>query len=127
MRPRAVTEPNAFSWNSELPSGHNPFWIRDDALSGLGLRSGDGVSVDTRAEPCVGDLVVCEVEDEDGDSRRIARRLVALGDTVRLETVGEGTPIEVPSEHIMLMGVIRGRVRLEHEGTRTVEVALDEN
>ena len=31
----------AFSWNSELPSGRNPFWIRDEALSGIGLHAGE--------------------------------------------------------------------------------------
>ena len=40
------TGAGAFSWNSELPSGRNPFWIRDEALNGLGLHPGDAVSVD---------------------------------------------------------------------------------
>ena len=62
-----------FSWNSELPSGRNPFWIRDEALAGLGLHPGDAVSVDSQAEPRDGDLVVAEVEVDD-DSLRTARR-----------------------------------------------------
>src|SRR5438128_1856741 len=78
----------AFSWNSELPSGHNPFWIRDEALSGLGLHPGDAVSVDTRAEAHDGDLVVVEVE-LDGDSLRTARRFQpGAGERIRLEAVG---------------------------------------
>jgi len=42
----------------------------------LGLHTGDAVSVDTRAEPRDGDLVVVEVELED-DSLRTARRYFA--------------------------------------------------
>ena len=119
-----MTGPHAFSWNSELPSGHTPFWIRDDALSGLGLRPGDAVSVDTRAEPRVGDLVVCDVETDDGDSQRVAGRLATLDATVRIEAVGPNTAIDVPCERVMLLGVICGRVHLEDDGARAVEVAL---
>jgi len=87
----------AYSWNSELPSGHNPFWIRDEALSGLGLHAGDAVSVDTRAEPRDGDLVVAEVERQD-DSQRTARRYFSVGDRIRLEPIGEALePIELPA------------------------------
>src|SRR3977135_4317492 len=95
----------AFSWNSELPSGRNPFWIRDEALSGLGLHPGDAVSVDTSAEPRNGDLVVVEAE-IDGDSLRIARRYFATGDQVRLEPDGgaEAT-LELPAEDLIVMGV----------------------
>src|SRR5437660_4960606 len=106
-----MAAPGAFSWNSELPSGRNPFWIRDEALSGLGLHVGDAVSVDTRAEPRDGDLVVVEVELED-DSLRTARRYFTLdnaADQVRLEAVGEPIdPIEVSSDQVMIMGVIVG-------------------
>jgi SOS-response transcriptional repressor LexA len=102
----------AYSWNSELPSGRNPFWIRDEALSGLGLHPGDAVSVDTRAEPRDGDLVVVEVELED-DSLRTARRYFLRGERIRLEAVGAASePIEVPAEQVMVMGVIVARVRL---------------
>jgi SOS-response transcriptional repressor LexA len=101
----------AFSWNSELPSGHNPFWIRDDALRGLGLQPGDSVAVDTRAEPTDGDLVVAEA-DLDGDSQRLARRYFLDGDAVRLEPVGsEVATLVVPKDSVIVMGVISARVR----------------
>jgi SOS-response transcriptional repressor LexA len=109
--------PGAFSWNSELPSGRNPFWIRDAALSGVGLMPGDAVSVDTRAEPRDGDLVVVEVE-IDGDSQRLARRYSSDGATVRLESVGDvsGT-LELPAYQVIVMGVINGRVRFSDADT----------
>ena len=114
-----MAESGAYSWNSELPSGRSPFWIRDEALAGLGLHVGDAVSVDTRVEPGPGDLVVVEVELED-DSLRTARRYVPLpsGD-VRLETVGAPQDLEVlelPAESVMVMGVIAARLRLEQDG-----------
>lgn len=114
-----------FSWNSELPSGHNPFWIRDEGLADLGLHVGDAVSVDTRVEPRDGDLVVAEV-DLDGDSLRLARRYRAVdGNRVRFEPLGAAhEPLEVDAESAMLLGVIRGRVRLEDGGARVVEEAL---
>jgi SOS-response transcriptional repressor LexA len=110
----------AFSWNSELPSGHNPFWIRDDALSGLGLHPGDAVSVDTRSDPRDGDLVVAEVEIE-GDSQRLARRYFSAGDQVRLEPVGSAGAeasdiLELEQDSIIVMGVIKGRLRLSPDG-----------
>src|SRR5215470_9889765 len=106
-----------YSWNSELPSGRNPFWIRDEALSGLGLHTGDAVSVDTRAEPRDGDLVVVEVELED-DSLRTARRYFATADRVRLEPVGaaELETIEVLAEQVIVMGVIVARLRFAADG-----------
>jgi SOS-response transcriptional repressor LexA len=105
--------PGAFSWNSELPSGHNPFWIRDAGLSGIGLQPGDAVSVDTRAEPRDGDLVVAEVEIE-GDSQRLARRYFTTGASVRLESVGDASgTLELPADQVMVMGVINGRVRFD--------------
>lgn len=116
----------AFSWNSELPSGRNPFWIRDEALSGLGLHAGDLVSVDTHAEPRDGDLVVAEVELDD-DSVRTARRYLAAGARIRLEPVGEAAavqPIEVPAEQVIIMGVIAARVRLASQGSTPVEEPL---
>jgi SOS-response transcriptional repressor LexA len=106
-----VVSPGAYSWNSELPSGRNPFWIRDEALSGLGLHSGDAVSVDTRADPRNGDLVVVEVE-VDGDSLRTARRFFAEGDRVRLEAVGESLEVlDLPVHEVIVMGVIAARLR----------------
>ena len=114
-----MANPGAFSWNSELPSGRNPFWIRDEALSGLGLHPGDAVSVDTRAEPSNGDLVVVEVELED-DSLRTARRYFANADRVRLDPVGEALePIELAAEQVMVMGVIAARLRFSADASAT--------
>ena len=111
-----MAAPGAFSWNSELPSGRNPFWIRDAGLSGLGLHEGDAVSVDTRAEPGNGDLVVLEAE-IDGDSVRTARRYFAHGQNVRLETVSEPPEVlELPAESVMVMGVIVARLRFSSTG-----------
>jgi SOS-response transcriptional repressor LexA len=116
--------PNAFSWNSELPSGHNPFWIRDSALAGLGLGPGDAVSVDTRADPRDGDLVVAEV-DLDGDSQRLARRYTASNTLVRLEPVGsDAEALELPADQVMVMGVIVGRVRFNADAQDPFEEPL---
>jgi SOS-response transcriptional repressor LexA len=106
----------AYSWNSELPSGRNPFWIRDEALAGLGLHPGDAVSVDTRAEPRDGDLVVVEVE-VDGDSQRLARRYVEIDPTrVRLEPIGDqAEALDVGQDSLIVMGVITARVRFQGE------------
>jgi SOS-response transcriptional repressor LexA len=113
----------AYSWNSELPSGRSPFWIRDEALSGMGLHVGDAVSVDTRVEPRDGDLVVVEVE-LDGDSQRLARRYLELNPTrVRLEPVGgQAEPIEVEPEAMIVMGVITAR--LVFQGEQAIEEPL---
>jgi SOS-response transcriptional repressor LexA len=113
----------AFSWNSELPSGRSPFWIRDEALAGLGLHTGDAVSVDTRAEAIDGDLVVAEVEQE-GDSRRIARRYFLDHGRVRLEPVGDGEVLELEEASVMVMGVIAARLVLQ-SGAEPTEVPLD--
>jgi SOS-response transcriptional repressor LexA len=121
-----MAAPGAFSWNSELPSGRSPFWIRDDGLAGLGLHAGDAVSVDTRAEPRDGDLVVVEVELE-GDSLRTARRYFSDGDSVRLEPVGapeDVPPIELPAEQVMVMGTIAARLRFATAGASPVEEPL---
>ena len=120
-----MSSAGAFSWNSELPSGHNPFWIRDDALAGLGLHVGDAVSVDTRADPTDGDLVVAELE-IDGDSLRTARRYFVIGDKVRLEPVGANMdPIEIEQDQLMVMGVIVGRLSASDDRTTFTEEALD--
>jgi SOS-response transcriptional repressor LexA len=111
----------AFSWNSELPSGRNPFWIRDEALSGLGLHTGDAVSVDTRVEPHDGDLVVVEAE-IDGDSVRTARHYFAEGDRLRLESAADGIDaLDLPAESVMVMGVIVARLRFSSTGDRAIE------
>lgn len=115
----------AFSWNSELPSGRNPFWIRDEALSALGLHGGDAVSVDTRAEPCDGDLVVVEAE-VDGDSVRLARRYYFTADNhVRLEPENPALDIlDLPAENVMVMGVIVARLHISPDGDRVTEEPL---
>src|SRR5215471_20511291 len=120
------TGAGAFSWNSELPSGRNPFWIRDEALAGLGLHAGDAVSVDTRAEPLDGDLVVVEVELED-DSLRTARRYFSSGDRIRLEPVGaseEMETIDLPAEQVIVMGIIAARLHFATDGAAPVEEPL---
>jgi SOS-response transcriptional repressor LexA len=121
--------PGAFSWNSELPSGHNPFWIRDEGLAGLGLHEGDAVSVDTRAEPHDGDLVVAEADVAgDGDAQRLARRYFAAGDQVRLEPVSEEAGaidvLELGPESVIIMGVIAGRLRFSSRGDPPIEEPL---
>jgi SOS-response transcriptional repressor LexA len=114
----------AFSWNSELPSGRNPFWVRDEALSGVGLHVGDAVSVDTRAEPRDGDLVVVEAEVE-GDSLRTARRYFAEGDRLRLEAVADGIePLELPADAVIIMGVIVARLQFSAQGDQVNEEPL---
>ena len=119
----------AFSWNSELPSGRSPAWVRDEGLAGLGLHAGDAVSVDSRAEPSDGDLVVAEIE-VNGDSQRITRRYRDLGEgRVRLEPVGAPLPPDIQPlalnlESVILMGVIRGRVRIQDGGARILEEPL---
>jgi SOS-response transcriptional repressor LexA len=118
------TGAGAFSWNSELPSGRNPFWIRDEGLSGLGLHPGDAVSVDTRVEPSNGDLVVVEAE-VDGDSVRIARRYFADAGRVRLEPDNpvEAT-LELPAEDMIVMGVIVARLHISPSGDKVTEEPL---
>ena len=125
----AMAAPGAFSWNSELPSGHSPFWIRDDGLSGLGLHPGDAVSVDTRTDPQDGDLVVVEAE-VDGDSQRLARRYFLAGHQVRLEPVRELNQtrddiIEVEDDAVIVMGVIAGRLRFVSSNEPPVEEPLN--
>lgn len=119
-----MAQPGAFSWNSELPSGRNPYWIRDEALSGLNLHVGDAVSVDTRVEPRDGDLVVVEIE-LDEDSLRTARRYFRVDDRIRLEAVGEPLePIELPEEQVIIMGVVAARLRFAPDEGRPAEEPL---
>src|SRR5215211_1615434 len=93
----------AYSWNSELPSGHNPFWIRDEALAALGLHVGDAVAIDTRADPADGDLVVAEVE-IDGDSVRLARRYARTGSDIELAAVGdEEDVLSLPQDNVLIL------------------------
>jgi len=98
--------------------------VTDDALSGLGLHKGDAVSVDTRAEPENGDLVVVEAEVDD-DSRRIARRYFAVGDRIRLESIDGGTDaLELPEDSVIVMGVIAARLRFSGSGDMAIEEPL---
>lgn len=121
-----MAEHGAFGWNSELPSGRSPFWIQDEGLSALGLHGGDAVSVDTRAEPAPGDLVVFEAELEDGDSVRLARRYFpGQQGSMRLEPMGPGEVLELPEESVMVLGVIRARLRVEDQGASVLELPLD--
>jgi SOS-response transcriptional repressor LexA len=114
----------AYSWNSELPSGHSPFWIRDEALAGLGLHAGDAVAVDTHAEPADGDLVVVEA-DTGEDSVRLARRFFAAGSRVRLVAVnGDSETLELALDSVIVMGVIVARIRFSPDGIAAIEVPL---
>ena len=82
------------------------------------------VSVDTSAVPQDGDLVVVEA-DVEGDSQRLARRYFGSRDRVRLESVGgEVDYLDLPAENVIVMGVIRGRVRIEDSGARVIEEPL---
>jgi SOS-response transcriptional repressor LexA len=106
---------SATSWNSELPSGRNPFWIKDEAMSGLGLHVGDAVSVDTRREPAEGDLVLVEAE-TDELSDRLVRRYFAdeAGDQVRLVPANPDYPeLHLSSDQMLVLGVVCARVRFE--------------
>ena len=118
----------AFSYNSELPDGRSPFWIKDDALSGIGLRVGDAVSVDSSAEPTDGDLVLVELE-EDDDSRKIVRRYYEQDGAVVLRAGNPEYPdLRVSPDRLFVVGVVRTRVRFEAAGadrTRIVEEPLE--
>ena len=117
---------SATSWNSELPSGRNPFWIKDEALADLGLHSGDAVGVDTRREPLDGDLVLLEAETDDF-SDRLVRRYFLAGDQVRLVAANPEFPeLLLSPDHLLVLGVVCSRVRFEPAGesVRVVEEAL---
>jgi hypothetical protein len=104
--------------------------VRDEGLAGLGLHSGDAVSVDTQVEPRDGDLVVAEVEIE-GDAQRVARRYRDLGGgNLRLEPVGAPEPLDsqvldLAADSVVVMGVIHGRIRIHDAGARIVEEPLE--
>ena len=119
----------AFSYNSELPGGRAPFWIKDDALSDLGLGPGDAVSVDSSAEPAEGDLVLAEVVVEDDASERMVRRYFEDSGQVTLKAANPTyRDILVPAEQVFVIGVVKTRIRYESaEGDRTriVEEPLD--
>src|SRR5881392_3296146 len=104
----------ATSWNSELPSGRNPFWIKDEALADLGLRPGDAVSVDTRREPVDGDLVLVEAETEDLSDRLVRRYFADAADRVRLVAANPSFPdLHLAPDQMIVLGVVCTRVRFE--------------
>ncbi|MBA2448736.1 MAG: hypothetical protein H0V51_12000 [Chloroflexi bacterium] len=119
----------AFSYNSELPGGRAPFWIKDHALAGIGLRPGDAVSVDSGEEPKGGELVLVELETDDGGSDRTVRRYFERGEDVLLKAENDAFPdIVLASSRVLLVGVVKTRVRFEaasDDRTRVVEEPLD--
>lgn len=118
-----------FSYNSELPGGRAPFWIKDEALVGLGLRPGDAVSVDSRADPADGDLALVEVAAEDGGSERTVRRYFADGHDVILKAANAAyADRRVSGDQVFVVGVVRTRVRFESAGedrTKIVEEPIE--
>jgi SOS-response transcriptional repressor LexA len=103
------------SWASELPSGHNPFWLKDEALADLGLHAGQAVGVDTRREPVDGDLVLAEIELDDLADRLVRRFQPLPGDDlVRLRAAGPGYPdLTLASDQLLVLGVVCSRIRFE--------------
>ena len=118
----------AFSYNSELPGGRSPFWIKDDALAGIGLKAGDAVSVDSRAEPSNGDLVLVEIEADD-DSEKIVRRYFEDDGEVVLKAANPHYPdVRVAPDQLFVVGLVRTKVRFEPVGaeqTRIIEEPLE--
>ena len=116
------------SWNSELPSGRNPFWIKDESLVDLGLYAGQVVSVDTRREPVDGDLALVEVETDDLADRLVRRYYADGPERVRLVAANDAVPeLSLPADRLIVLGVVCGRVRFEPGPagtTRVVEEAL---
>ncbi len=114
----------AFGHNSELPGGRVPFWIKDDALIGLGLRRGDAVAIDSQRTPDNGDLVLVEVV-VDEDSDRTVRRYFEDGGMVTLSAASPAVPdLLVPLEQLFVVGVVTSRVRyqpVDDERTRIIE------
>lgn len=113
----------ATSWNSELPSGRNPFWIKDEALAGLGLHAGDAVSVDTRREPAEGDLVLAEVETDDLADRLVRRYAAGPAGEVRLAGAHPEEPeLRLAPDQVIILGVVCSRVRFEQAAGDSVRV-----
>jgi SOS-response transcriptional repressor LexA len=115
---------NVTSWNSELPSGRNPFWIKDDSMAAFGLHSGDAVSVDTSRAPVDGDLVVVEVETEDLSDRLVRQYFADDGSgPVRLAAANPDVPeLQLSPERMIVLGVVRTRVRFEPAEDDSVRV-----
>lgn len=113
----------ATSWNSELPSGRNPFWIKDESLSDLGLHVGDAVSIDTRREPSDGDLVLVEVETDELSDRLLRRYYAGANGDVRLVAASSVVPeLRLTPDELIILGVVCGRVRFETVDDNTVRV-----
>jgi SOS-response transcriptional repressor LexA len=113
----------ATSWNSELPSGRNPFWIKDEALADLGLHAGDAVSVDTRREPVDGDLVLVEAETEAFSDRLVRRYFADAADRVRLVAANPSFPeLHLAPDQMIVLGVVCTRVRFESAAGDAVKV-----
>jgi SOS-response transcriptional repressor LexA len=114
-----------FSYNSELPGGRAPFWIRDDALVKLGLRPGDAVAVDGTREPRNGDLVLAEITVDGDESGRIVRRYFEDRGEVTLRAENdEVADLVTSADQLFVIGVITSRIRYENvdeERTRIVE------
>ena len=121
---------SATSWNSELPSGRNPFWIKDEAMSRLGLHVGDAVSVDTRREPAEGDLVLVEAETDELSDRLVRRYFADEGnERVRLVAANPDYPeLRLSLDQILILGVVCARVRFEpasNDALRIVEEPIE--
>jgi SOS-response transcriptional repressor LexA len=113
----------ATSWNSELPSGRNPFWIKDESLSDLGLHAGDAVSIDTRLEASNGDLVLVEVETDEVADRLLRRYYVEADDEVRLVAASPGfAELRLPSSQMIVLGVACTKLRFEPVDDNSVRV-----
>lgn len=101
----------ATSWNSELPSGRNPFWIKDEALAELGLHAGQAVGVDTQAEPADGELVLAEVETDELADRLVRRYRLETGTGLTILSAPGAADLRLTPEQVLVLGVIRSRVR----------------
>ena len=113
----------ATSWNSELPSGCNPFWIKDEALAGLGLHPGDAVAIDTRREPADGDLVLVEVETDELADRLVRRFFAGPDDEVRLVAEAQDvSELRLSSDQLIVLGVVAARLSFEPVDDQTVRV-----
>jgi SOS-response transcriptional repressor LexA len=114
---------SATSWNSELPSGRNPFWIKDEALVELGLHRGDAVGVDTRREAVAGDLVLVEVETDELADRLVRRFQPEPSGQVRLTAAAPGaSELLLEPEQLLVLGVVCTRVRFEAAGADSLRV-----
>jgi SOS-response transcriptional repressor LexA len=116
------------SWNSELPSGRNPFWIKDESMAKLGLHSGDAVSIDTSRQPVDGDLVLVEIETDETSDRLVRQYFAEDGDDhVRLVAASpESADLELSPDQMMVLGVVCTKVRFEAASGDSVRVIEEE-